>query len=109
MANPDLQQVGRMMKENKTFEERHGYKRLIDNSRLPQLIRVRRGFKIYKYKLNYGDIDDRVYLSYSDDSVTYKQKHKALMHYEETTLKECISKAWRNFAENGIHVKGPVV
>lgn len=105
MAKADLEQVGRMIKEINAFEARHGFGRLIDNSRLPNSIKVRKGFKTYTYVLDYGSIDDRVYLSYSDGNVAYTDKNKVLMHYEESTLRECISKAWRNLAENRVKVK----
>lgn len=105
MSKADLDQVGRMIKEIKTFEERHGLGRLVDRSRLPNIIKVRRGLKTYRYQLEYGDLDDRVYLSYSDPRVAYTDKHKVLMHYEESTLQGCISKAWRNLAENRVRVK----
>lgn len=110
--NAELQQVGRMIKEQKEFEKRRGYSSLIIHSRLPQTIKVRRGLKVYKYKLHYGDLDDSVYISYSDDSISWKgsmgTQHKVLMHYDESTLAACISKAWRNLAENGIKVKGQI-
>lgn len=102
MSNADLDQVGRMIKEVKAFEERHGLGRLVDRSRLPNVINVRHGLKIYHYVLEYGELDDSVYLSYSDPRVGYDNKHKVLMHYEETTLRDCISKAWRNLAESGV-------
>lgn len=104
MSN-DLKQVGRMIKENKTYEQRVGYNRLIVHSRLPMVIKCRKGLMVYTYKLEFGDVDDRVYLSYSDKDKSWKAKGKVLMHYEESTLRDCISKAWRNLAENGIDVK----
>ena len=100
----DLMQVHEMIKQNKAFEKRQSYERIIEWSRLPKVIKVRYGLRTRTYRLEYGDIDDRVYIGYSDENVTYKQAHKVLMHYEESTLHECISKAWRNLAENHIKV-----
>lgn len=105
MAKADLEQVGRMIKEVKAFEDRQGLGRLIDWSRLPSIIRVRKGFKTYRYVLDYGDLDDSVYLSYSDGDVAYTDKNKVLMHYEESTLNGCILKAWRKLAEDRVRVK----
>lgn len=101
----DAQQVNRMLKEDKIFEQRVGYEKLIESSRLPQVISMRRGLKMYNYILHYGDIDDRVYISYSEDSLDYRQKHKVLLHYEEATMRDCIAKTWRRLAEDRIRVK----
>lgn len=104
MANKDALQIRRMIKEDKAFEDRIGYDLIIEGARLPQEIKVRRWFKVYTYTLHYGDIDDRVYVSYSEDSLTYKQPEKVLMHYEEATLRDCMVKAWRHLAENRVKI-----
>lgn len=108
MSKAELQQVGRMIKEVKIFEKRIGYKAMINHSRLPWLIKVRHGFKVYKYRLQFGDLDDSVYISYSDERIEWNEPHKVLMHYNEATLKSCITKAWRHLSEHGIKAKGPV-
>lgn len=106
MANKDMLQVRRMIKEDKAFEERIGYERIIESARLPHTIVVRKGlFRKLIYTLHYGDIDDRVYVSYSEESLTYKQPDKVLMHYEESTMRDCIAKTWRYFAENRVKVQ----
>lgn len=106
MANKDLLQVRRMIKEDKAFEERIGYERMIESSRLPQTIVVRKGlFRKLTYTLHYGEIDERAYVSYSEESLTYKTPDKVLMHYEESTMRDCIAKAWRHLAENRVRVK----
>lgn len=105
MANKDMLQVRRMIKEDKAFEARIGYERMIESARLPQTIVVRKGlFRKLTYTLHYGDLDDHVYISYSEESLTYKTADKVLMHYEESTMRDCIAKAWRYFAENRIKV-----
>lgn len=105
MANKDMLQVRRMIKEDKAFEERIGYERMIESSRLPHTVTVRKGlFRKLTYTLHYGELDDRAYISYSEESLTYKTPDKVLMHYEESTMRDCIAKAWRHFAENGIKV-----
>lgn len=101
----DMQQVHRMIKEDKLFEQRIGYERMIESSRLPHTITVRKGlFKKLTYNLHYGELDDHVYISYSEESLTYKTADKVLLHYEESTMRDCIAKTWRYFAENRIRV-----
>lgn len=105
MANKDIMQTHRMIKEDKTFEARIGYERMIESSRLPQTIVVRKGlFRKLTYTLHYGDLDDRAYISYSEESLTYKTPDKVLMHYEESTMRDCIAKAWRHLAENRVKI-----
>lgn len=102
----DQQQVSRMIKEDKVFERRIGYDRMIESSRLPQTVVVRKGlFRKLTYTLHYGELDEHVYISYSEESLTYQTPDKVLMHYEESTMRDCIAKAWRHFAENGVKVK----
>lgn len=106
MANKDMLQVRRMIKEDKAFEARIGYERMIESSRLPHTIKVRKGlFKRLTYTLHYGELDDCAYISYSEETLTYKTPDKVLMHYEESTMRDCIAKAWRHLAENRIKVK----
>jgi len=101
----DAMQVHRMLKEDKIFEQRIGYERMIESSRLPQIITIRRGlFRKFTYNLHYGEIDDHVYISYSEESLTYKTLHKVLLHYEEATMRDCIAKTWRYLAENRVKV-----
>lgn len=105
MANKDVLQIRRMIKEDKAFEQRIGYERMIESARLPQTIVVRKGlFRKLTYTLHYGDIDDRAYISYSEESLTYQTQDKVLMHYEEATMRDCIAKAWRNLAENRVKI-----
>lgn len=104
MPNKEVLQVRRMIKEDRAFEDRIGFDRIIEGARLPQTIRVRHWLKVYNYTLHYGEIDDRVYVSYSEDTLTYKQPEKVLMHYEEATMRDCMVKAWRHLAENRIKV-----
>lgn len=104
--NKLLAAVGRMVKINKGFEKYQTYSRLMDYSRLPETITKRHGFRKYTYKLAYGDTDDRTFISYSDESRPWTDPFKVLMHYEETTLRECMFKAWRHLAENCIKTKG---
>lgn len=106
MANKELLQVRRMIKEDKAFEDRIGYERMIESSRLPHTIVVRKGlFKKLTYSLHYGEIDERAYISYSEETLTYKTADKVLLHYEESTMRDCIAKAWRHLAENRVKVK----
>lgn len=105
----DLTAIDNYIKAAKKWENLKGYSSLILHSRLPQTIIVRRGIKKFTYKLSYGDIDDRVYISYVDGTNPkpwwlYKKTGRVLMHYEESTLEACITKAWRNLAENHIKV-----
>lgn len=104
--NKVLEAVGRMVKVNKGFEKHQGYTRLMVWSRLPETITIRRGLRKYTYTRSFGDTDDRVFVSYSDDSKKWSDPRKVLMHYEETTLRECMFKAWRNLAENNVKVGG---
>lgn len=95
-----------MLKEDKIFEQRIGFDRLIESSRLPHKVVVRRGlFKKLTYTLYYGELDDHVYISYSEDTLTYKTTDKVLLHYEESTMRDCVAKTWRFFAENHIKVR----
>lgn len=103
-----LQMVGEMMKARKAYEKARGYDHIIEQSKLPRVIKLRQGLRTYSYRLKYGDIDDRVYISYTDRRFTqykWRRDKMVLMHYEESTLQDCITKAWRRFAKEGIKVK----
>lgn len=102
----DAMQVHRMLKEDKVFEQRIGYDRMIESARLPQTVVVRKGlFRKLTYTLHYGELDDHVYISYSEETLTYKTPDKVLLHYEEATMRDCIAKTWRYFAENRVKVQ----
>ena len=103
--HPNLLNAHNSIKWSKQLEKQQGYDRIIEWSRLPKVIRLRRGFRLYTYKLEYNDTDDSVYISYADDRFSYECPHRVLMHYEEPTLQRCITKAWRNLAEKRIKVK----
>ncbi len=85
----------------KRLEQKQGYDRVIEWSRLPKTIKYR-GVVL---TLKYGDIDDSVYLSYADETKSAGAKGRVLMHYEESTLRDCITKAWRKIGEDGVKVK----
>lgn len=105
MANKDMLQVRRMIKEDKAFEARIGYDRMIESARLPHTIVVRKGlFKKLTYTLHYGELDERAYISYSEETLTYKTPDKVLLHYEESSMRDCIAKVWRHLAEHRIKV-----
>ena len=89
------------IKWSKRLEQKQTYKRIIEWSELPSKLKVRD----HTFKLKYGDIDDRVYLSYVDDTVKSGVKGRVLMHYEESTLNDCITKAWRKLAKRGLGIK----
>lgn len=93
--------VQKWLKYAKAVEKDQTFDRIIEWSRLPVLIK----HNGKTYHLAYGSIDERVYLSYVDESVHYGDPNRVLMHYEETMLRDCISKAWRNLAENNIKIR----
>jgi hypothetical protein len=88
------------IKYAKRLEQKQTYARIIENSRLPR--KVQHNGQVFKLK--YADIDDGVYLSYVDDTVKTGKKGRVLMHYEESTLRDCITKAWRKLATEAVKV-----
>lgn len=98
--HPNLVDAHNSIKYTKKLEQKQGYDRVIEWSRLPKTIKL----KGVVLTLKYGDIDDSVYLSYADETKP-AGKRSVLMHYEESSLRDCITKAWRKIAEEGIKVK----
>jgi len=86
------------IKYAKRLEQKQTYERVIENSRLPRKVKIGN----QTFKLKWGDIDDSVYLSYVDDTIKSGVKGRVLMHYEESTLRDCITKAWRKLAETSV-------
>lgn len=86
------------IKYAKRLENKQGYDRVIEWSRLPKVIKHNK----QEFYLHYGDIDDSVFISYTNDGLMAGAKGRVLMHYEESTLRDCITKAWRNLAQNNI-------
>lgn len=84
----------------KRLEKKQGYERVIEWSRLPQIIK----HNGLTYNLDYRDSDDSVVLSYVAVKAPQNSDKRVLMHYEETTLRDCITKAWRKIAEEGVKV-----
>lgn len=89
------------IKYAKRLEQKQTYERVIESSRLPKIIR-HDGFT---YNLNYRDIDDNVVLSYVATKAPQNSEKRVLMHYEESTLRDCVTKAWRKIAEQNINLK----
>lgn len=98
--HPNLIDAHNHIKYSKRLEQKQTYARIIEWSELPRKLKI--GSQMFKLK--YGDIDDSVYLSYVDDTVKAGVKGRVLMHYEESTLNDCITKAWRKLAKRGIKV-----
>lgn len=99
--HPALLTAHNYIKYAKQLEQKQSYDRVIEWSRLPKTIKLKGAI----LTLEYGDIDDSVYLSYADRKKPAGTKGSVLMHYEESTLRDCITKAWRKLAEEGIKVK----
>lgn len=99
--HPSLITAHNYIKYAKALEQKQGYERVIEWSRLPKTIK----HNGYTYTLKYRDIDDNVTLSYTDSETPKLDSKTVLMHYEESTLRDCITKAWRKIAEEGIKVK----
>lgn len=100
--HPNLVDAHNYIKHAKRLEKKQGYDRIIEWSRLPKTI----NYKGSIVTLQYGDIDDSVYLSYADKrNATNINKGAVFMHYEESTLRDCITKAWRKIAEADIKVQ----
>lgn len=86
------------IKYAKRLEKKQGYKSIIGQSRLPVKVKINEA----TYHLKYSDVDDRVVLSYVNKNAKLGTKGSVLMHYEESTLRDCITKAWRKLAETGV-------
>lgn len=96
--HPNLITAHNYIKYAKALEQKQGYDRVIEWSRLPQTFK----HKGKTFTLKFGDVDDSVYLSYADQSLKQGTKDRVFMHYEESTLRDCITKAWRKIAEEGV-------
>lgn len=96
--HPNLVPAHNAIKWSKRLEKKQTYERIIEWSRLPKTIK--HGGK--EYQLSFGDIDESVYLSYVDQSLLSGVKGRVFMHYDESTLHDCISKAWRKIAMEGV-------
>lgn len=99
--HPNLITAHNYIKYAKALEQKQGYDRVVEWSRLPKVIK----HNGYTYTLKYRDMDDNVTLSYTDSETPKIDSKTVLMHYEESTLRDCITKAWRKLAEEGIKVK----
>lgn len=102
-----LENVRAMMKHTKEYEKAAGYDFLVGQWRLPKVIKLRKGLRVYTYRLQYGDVDGNVWISYTDRRFTHykwRRDNMVLMHYEESSLQGCITKAWRRLAQEGIKV-----
>lgn len=99
--HPNLVDANNYIKWAKRLEQKQGYARVIEWSRLPKTIKING----VTHTLEYGDIDDGVYLSYANRKKPAGTKGSVFMHYEESTLRDCITKAYRKIAESGIPIK----